>query len=409
MPRERLIVQHAYKNVPFYHELFKKEGILPDDIAKLSDLQSLSILTKEGLRDNYLHLAARNCDRYKPKEETTSGSTGNPVKFLSDKSSRALEFAFYWRHWGWAGYRLGDRFAELSSHYFLKRPHRVEDIFSINRFLGRVVLNSLRISPDAIAHFAKPLRKYKPKFLKGLASTLYFFALWMHRNGIDDLSFRAVVSTGETLTGKYRSLIEKVFHCPVLDSYGHMERTVAISQCSKGGYHINSEYGILDSINSRPQSGGHSYIGSIIGTSLHNFAMPLIRYEVGDLVEFYDDPPVCPCGRTLPLIKAIHGRHEDIIVTPDRRYVTSIFIALDFVKGFDFGQFIQERKDSLVANLIKDRNYEQKDEEELMNVLRNFVGDNMKIRISYIKPEQIVRDASGKIRMVISLLKPHDY
>lgn len=408
LERLRLIVKHAYENVPYYSELFKKIGVIPDNITCLSDLKKIPVLTKEILRDNFASLTALNSSRFIPLEESTSGSAGAPISFLSDKASRVLEFSYYWRHWSWAGYRLGDRYAELSSHYFIKQKDRIDDIYSVNQFSRHIVLNSLKISPDTIKDFVIPIKKYKPKFLKGLASTLYFFALWMHRKGINNISFNAIFSTGEVLTEKYRNLIERVFNCPVLDSYGHMERTVAISQCTSGGYHINSDYGVMELVDRHPSSEVNGNIGSILATSLHNFAMPLIRYEVGDLVESYDDPPACPCGRRLPLIKTIHGRHEDVIITPDNRYITSIFIALNFVKGFRFGQFIQQTKKNLLVNLIKSRNFSDAKEKELLDVLRRFVGNEIKISFNYISTDEIEKDSSGKIRMVISLLKKNE-
>lgn len=406
--RLKSIIRHAYRNVPYYRELFKKENIKPTDITRLSDLHALPRLKKVNLQNNFTFLTAENARQYKPNIERTSGTTGAPCRFLSDKSSRALEFVFYWRHWSWAGYRLGQRFVELSSHYFAKSPERMETLSTVDRLTGRILLNALKISPDNMGSLLKTIRKYRPKYLKGVASALYFFAFWVQQKNVDDVAFRAVFSTGEMLTERYRALIEQVFHCKVLDTYGHMERTVAITQCAEGGYHINSDYGLMELVDTQPLGEGLN-IGTVVGTSLHNLAMPLIRYEVGDFVEFYDNPPKCTCGRKLPLIKAIHGRHEDVIITPDERIITSIYITLNLVKGFDFGQFLQEKTNCLQVSLIKSRDFKAADEDAFLQVLRNFVGYDMDIKLSYIKPHQILKDASGKTPIVISKLKPEQW
>jgi phenylacetate-CoA ligase len=404
--RLRVILGQASRNIPYYSSLFKNLDIDLNELSSLSALKSLPFLNKEDLRRNHKQLQAKNADRFKPQEERSSGSTGVPCRFLLDRISRTLEFVFYWRHWSWAGYKLRDRFAELSSHYFGQAPERMDLIFSANPLTGRILLNSLKISPDNVLSFVEVLRRYRPKFLKGVASALYFFAYWLRQKSIDDIAFLAIFSTGETLTPQYRDLLENVFHCKVLDTYGHMERTVAVTQCLEGGYHVNSDYGFMELVDAGQSEKKNGQIGSVVGTSLYNMAMPLIRYQVGDLIESFPSPPKCSCGRTLPLIKAIHGRQEDVIVTPDNRTITSIYITLNLVKGFSFGQFIQEKKNSLRVNLIKNSDFNKNDELEFQRILKNFIGPDMNVELTYITAKQIVRDTSGKIPIVKSLIKP---
>jgi phenylacetate-CoA ligase len=106
-----------------------------------------------------------------------------------------------------------------------------------------LLLNSLFFSVDNVAEYAEILRKYRPRFLKGTASALYYFAFFFKQKGIADIAFEGAFATGEQLMPSQRRLIEEVFHGKVYDSYGHMERTVAISECPHGGFHINPEYG----------------------------------------------------------------------------------------------------------------------------------------------------------------------
>jgi len=241
--------------------------------------------------------------------------------------------------------------------------------------------------------------------LKGLASALYFLALFLTEGGFRDVSFRAVFSTGETLTPHYRKVIEAAFGCNVMDSYGHMERTVAVSQCPRGGYHVNWEYGILETFGRRS---GTENGGMVVGTALHRFAMPFLRYEVGDFVETFAEPRSCPCGRTLPLIKAVHGREEDVVVTPDGRCISAIYLALSFVPGIRFGQFVQERKDRLLVKIVRGRDYGPESEEMLRGWLRKFVGTRMKLELEYVTLDDVARDALGKIRTVISQVSPEE-
>src|SRR5262249_34974680 len=151
---------------------------------------------------------------------------------------------------------------------------------------------------------------------------------------------------------------EDVFRAKVYDSYGHMERTVAISECPDGGLHINPEYGIFEMVDpspaeSRGASGPGRPIARVVGTSLHNFSMPLIRYEVGDLVEVEVPDRNCLCGRTMPRVRRILGRQGDVVVGADGRVVTTLFILFDGVLGVEQGQVIQHDVNRLTVRVVR--------------------------------------------------------
>ncbi len=403
--RLTLNINHAYNHVPYYRRLFEKTGLRPQDIQKADDLNKLPLLSKDTLRKEGKNLVADNAEKYHPVSYKTSGTSGTPIEFYLDKNARILEFVYYWRHWSWAGYRLGDRFAELGSFYFLNRDRLNNAVASWQPHLRRLMLNSGQIAVFRARELARAIRKYRPKYLKGAASTVYFLALCLKEAGINDLSFKAIFSVNEVLTPQYRSMAESVFNCPVLDSYGHMEGAAAISQCLEGGYHINSDYGIMEFKNSKTLADGGTSLGQAVGTSLYNLAMPFIRYDIGDDIEFFNEPQSCPCGRTLPLVKAIHGRSEDTILTPDDRFITSMFIVPEFARGVRFAQFIQESRTKLVINIVPDKEWNNGQRDRLLFYAKKLVGTEMAVSLREISQDEIIVNESGKIRSVISLLK----
>ncbi|MFC1839991.1 phenylacetate--CoA ligase family protein [Thermodesulfobacteriota bacterium] len=398
------IIKQAYQHVPYYRSLFNEMGLRPSDIRHIDDLKKLPLLSKDTLRQHNSSFIAENAASYNPVIYKTSGTTGTPVEIYLDKNANILEFVYYWRHWSWAGYKMGDCFAELGSSFFLNRDHLNESVSMWQPFLRRLMLNSTRISVRHVKKMAEAIRKYRPKFLKGMASSIYYLAYCLKEAGITDISFKAIFSTGEVLTPAYRAMAESVLNCPVLDSYGHMERTVGISQCLEGGYHVNSDYGLLEFDDLRTFMEENTTLGRAIGTSLYNLAMPLIRYDVGDDIELFTKPKSCPCGRSLPLVKAIHGRSEDTIVTPDDRFITSMFIIPEFTKDARFIQFLQESRSSLLVNIVPGVLWNSKEEEKISSYLLKLIGKNMEITIRRITMDEIIRDSSGKIRTVISLL-----
>lgn len=405
--RLALNINHAYNHVPYYRRLFEKTGLRPQDIRKADDLKKLPLLSKDTLRGEGANLVADNADKYHPISYRTSGTTGTPLEFHLDKNARILEFVYYWRHWSWAGFRLGDRFAELGSFFFLNRDSLNNAVSFWQPYLRRLMLNSGQISVYRGRELARAIRKYRPQYLKGAASTVYFLALCLKEAGISDLSFKAIFSANEVLTPQYRAMAESFFGCPVLDSYGHMEGTVAISQCMKGGYHINSDYGIMEFDNLKTSADKNTLLGQVIGTSLYNLAMPLIRYEVGDDIELFTESQICPCGRTLPLVKVIHGRSEDTIITPDGRFITSMFIVPEFTKGIRFVQFVQESKTDLHINVVPEKEWDARQEDKLAYYVKKLVGTGMRSHIHKVTQDDIITDASGKIRSVISCVKPN--
>lgn len=396
----REIILHAYINVPYYNELFSKINLRPEDFKSLSDLKKLPVLSKEDLKNNFIKLQAKNKNKFKPKLMSTSGTSGESLKFLADKPSNILEFVYYWRYWGWAGYRLDDRFAEFSSYYFMKK-NKPSDLYYFNRSTNRLLLNSLSISVNNAGLFVDIIRKYKPLFLKGLPSVLYYFALFLKERNINDLNFKAIFTTGEMLLENQRNLIEKIFSCKIYDSYGHMERAIAISECPAGGMHINPEYGVLEPIEIQKQNGVK--LAKVIGTSLHNYSMPLLRYEVGDLVELEEEKR-CACGREMPLVRRINGRQEDVIIRPDGGIVTTLFIVFNVIPDLEFGQIIQESIDEIVVKITKNDNFTKDKEEILLNYIRKFTGNDMKIYVDYVPKDSLITNNGNKFKKIVSKL-----
>jgi phenylacetate-CoA ligase len=184
-----------------------------------------------------------------------------------------------------------------------------------------------------------------------------------------------------------------------------MERTAGIAECPAGGYHIQSDYGFLEFRDIRPLPEGETSLAKVVGTSLYNMAMPLIRYDIGDDIEIYNEPRSCSCGRTFPLVKAIHGRSEDTIITPEGRYVTSIFIIPEFVRGIRFIQFVQEQINQLAVRVVPTAHWDETEHEKLNNYTQRLVGTSMSIRTDVISEKDLITDQSGKRRAVISRIK----
>jgi len=401
----RRTVRQAYFHVPYYAQLFDALRLKPQDIRDVDDLWKLPLLSKEMVRANYGALRADNAKRFRPSVVCTSGTTGEPLRFLVDKPSNVLEFVYYWRHWSWAGYRPGDRFAQLRYDFFVNRPRMRNRVWHFQPHLQRLLLNPSVLSRHRIGEFAHALRTYRAKFLHSLPAHLRMLAEFLKEKHMDDIQFRAVFSSGEKLTQDERETVESAFGCKVLDSYGHMERSMAVSQCLNGGYHIHLEYGILELADTKQLEDG-VVLGRVVSTSLHRMAMPFLRYDVEDLVELFPEQKRCPCGRTLPLLKTIHGRKREGILTSDGREIAWVFVPFQYVRGVRFYQYVQEELDRATVRIVKGQNYTPDNERILRFWFRRLFGDRVSFRIEYVPEKEIELDGTGKPLMLVRRLNP---
>lgn len=412
--QERLLrrtVEHAYRRVPYYRDLFERLRLKPGDLRRLSDLDKIPLLTRETLCAEFARLEATNSRAFRPRVLCTSGTTGRRVRFLVDRPSNVLEFVYYWRHWNWAGYKLGDPFAEFSSVFFAKDEERSRLTTCRQRLTNRLLLNSRAMSHATVRAYAAAIRRHRPLFLKGLPSALYYFCLFLRRQGVTDISFKAVFSTGEILAPRFRKLIEETLGCKVYDSYGHMERTVAISECPRGGLHFNPDYGVFELLRQddlraefdHADRGATTYAARVVGTSLYNFSMPLLRFDVGDIV-LIEPGRECACGRQFPLVAAISGRRGEVVLTPEGKVITATFLVFEDVPDILEGQLVQESLEHLRARVVPAPSFSKACEALLESRLRTLAGPSMKITIERCESRELHRGGAGKARAVVSKL-----
>jgi len=179
------------------------------------------------------------------------------------------------------------------------------------------------------------------------------------------------------------------------------ERVVFATQCERhSGMHLNSDFGSVEIIGEDGRHAAPGEFGRLVATGLHNYAMPLIRYQTSDVSAIAATP--CPCGRGFPLLEEVATKDEDIVTTPDGRYLSPSVLnaATHDILGIAESQFIQEDR-SLVRFLIVRRNeLTEGSLERLRYDLRRLCGPAMQIEIEFV--EAIPRTTAGKLRWVIS-------
>ncbi|UCH51561.1 MAG: phenylacetate--CoA ligase family protein [Chloroflexota bacterium] len=410
LPHERLrrLLSHAYDTVPYYRKLFDERSMKPDDIKDSRELAALPVLTKQLIRNNFDNLKS---SAFSPKEtvlSATSGSTGSPLRFYSTKEDQ-LEcgFARGLRAHKWAGYELGEKAVVLyPPPRFLSKPGRLGK--RLEYFFKRhLVIDPVTLSKQTMPLFVRRMEVFQPSFIIGYPSAIYVLARFIKKNGRPDFSPKAVMAGGEQLDDHHRELFEEVFGCETYGNYGSWEAHTIAAECPEHtGYHIAAEDIIVEIVNDAGEPVPSGTEGKILLTNLHNYAMPLIRYDIGDTGAISSQP--CTCGRGLPLLLKLSGRIDDVIVTRSGRTIPGIVLPKRFLAhhGVEQHQLVQDSYDRLIVKLVLDEEYTPEYTDKLNKLVvaqyQSILGEDIAITVQFV--DRIVTAPNSKGRVVISNL-----
>ena len=146
-----------------------------------------------------------------------------------------------------------------------------------------------------------------------------------------------------------------------------------------------------------------SEVGKVVVTTLHNFAMPLIRYDIGDFAEV---GAPCACGRGLPVLKRILGRKRNLLVMPDGTHRWPVFASLDGddqLPAFFQFQVVQQSREQLDINVVRPTDVTAEEHALVERHFQRILGYPFKVRVNRV--EAIARSPSGKFEDFISLVE----
>lgn len=395
----RRLLRFAGEQVPYYAGLFRRAGVDPAEIRGAAELGRLPLLDKDTVRENTAALRSPVCrDRRRVERFLTSGTTGKAIEIMVTLDCLQYEKAFNWHHRRWAGIEVGDLTAAFVGFPVVPVRQRRPPFWVRDRAENRVMYSLQHMSRDNLPAYAASLVDLRPALVYGYPTALYLMALHLTEEGVTGVRPRAVFTGSETLLPHQRDEIERAFGCRVFDWYGASEYVANIVQCERGNYHVKNEYGVVEILRPDGSPAEPGECGELVCTGLNNWAMPFIRYRVGDMA--VPQAGACPCGRAGALVERITGRVEDVIVTPDGRWLSR----LDFVfKGLDRvreAQLCQERPEALLVRVVRRDDYGPEDERRILANLRERLGTGMAIEFEYL--ETIPRTAAGKFRFVVS-------
>lgn len=380
------LLLYSSKNVPYYKKVLTEVGVVKNNEVFLENFHKISLLTKEIIRKEKSNLYSKE-KRKGVYENTSGGSTGEPVRFLQDR---------YYDDWNIANklYFFNDFFGKEIGQADVNLWGSERDIYKnslslkeriINSIYNRTFLNAFKVSEEDLFHFVDSINKNKPVSMWVYVESIDSLANFIKEKKLKIHSPKFIISTAGTLYPEIRENVEKVFQCPVYNQYGSREVGVMAIECElQKGLHEFFWMNFIEIIDS-----------DIYVTTLNNLAMPLIRYKIGDIADEINSS-VCSCGRENLKFQEIKGREISHFKTKDGKlihgqYIIHQFYFLDWVKKF---QILQKDYNLIICKIVCSKEKKEKDLKNIEKNIKLVMGKGCRVNFEFLK--NIKPSKSGK-------------
>lgn len=387
--RFRELCRTAVETVPHYREL---------DVDPDSSLHDFPVLPKERVRSDPRSFLGDRYSRWRLHRGRTSGTTGTALRLWFERRALVEEFATVWRLRRNVGVERGMRNLTFAGRSVVPRDQREPPFWRYNRAENQVVFSQYHTRPGNLAYYAEEIRRQEPPYyVQGYPSFVHLLAAYLLEEGITVPRPVAIFTSSESLLAWQRDRIEEAFDAPLRDRYGVGEFCVSMTECEAGRLHVDEEFGIVE-LKEVLEETDEMETGVLLCTGLANRAMPLIRYEVGDVGTRYRSP--CSCGRESSSFEDIDGRLEDYVVTPEGDLVGRLDHVFKDLHRIREAQIVQHDRSSVDVRVVAADGFAEEDHERLQEELRTRLGSSIEIRVHYV--DEIPRTDRGKLRAVVS-------
>jgi phenylacetate-CoA ligase len=399
-PAARFLValcRHARARVPYYAQL-------PESAAQGSGWTRVPLLTKDLVRAHFEGLKSTDLESRRWHLNSSGGSLGHPVTLVQDTDFRRWSYAtdlYYYREF------LG---ADLDSVSKVVLWGSERDLFGESpgpstRFAWwltqTTLLNTFKVAESDFVAYVDRINARRPYFVRGYAGSLYQLARIVRRRNLRLHRPRFVVSSAEVLRPPMRAEIEEAFGARVYDFYGSREVGAMAGECQRGKLHVFTFNNLLEVLaeDGRPAPPGEE--GRVVVTNLHNYSMPMIRYEIGDTALRAEG---CTCGSRLPALVRIAGRITDHFPTArgdivHGEYFTHLFYFRDWVAEF---QVLQRELNRIEVYWVPLAEIPASEKEDIEAKIRLVMGEEC--AIDWRRVDEVPRTPEGKLLFTRSLV-----
>jgi len=398
------ILAHAVATVPYYRDRPAYAALAGRPLDSTA-WAGLPVLARGDLQDAGTSLVSDSVpdDHLPTRESWSSGSTGGPVRGVGTQLTHSIWLALTLRQHLWHGRDLSGRFASIRAAGTDDLPAGGSELASwgpatsVAYDTGPAAVLGVR---NDVSFQAEWLIRQDPDYLLSLPSNLGALARHFEETGMRLPSLRQVSSYGETVTPGLRDACRRAWGTELVDMYSTQEIGFIAIQCPDAQtYHVQSEAVYVEVLggDGRPCAPGE--IGSVVVSALHNYAMPLLRYHVGDYAEV---GPPCPCGRGLPVLTSVLGRTRNMITLPDGRRMWPRLgdVRWSHISSIRQLQVVQRAVDHLEVRLVVARPLTTEEEVDFTGGVLAAIGYPFRLTLTYL--DRIERGPGLKYEEVIS-------
>ncbi|MCP5063424.1 MAG: phenylacetate--CoA ligase family protein [Ignavibacteriae bacterium] len=389
------LITHAYNNVPFYNRLYSQISFEPEDLKTWNDFERLPVVTKDDVIENYPDNILKG--GIKLDDLIVSRSSGSSGKVLDIAYDTKAMITYILA--GLRLYKMGFNYKPWHKQvYVYTSPYPLNSLFG---FYPLHFISTLSPQNEVI----QALVKLKPALLVCYPSHFKQIAELASEEDRKKTRLKSISVNSEMSTQSERDYLSDLFNCPVLDEYSSEELTRIAAQCLHKKYHIFEDINYIEALNDNLKKTDE--IGTIVGTNLHNFVMPMIRYKQDDRGQIKSIP--CSCGWKFRTLTNFEGRKNDSFILPSGKILTSGFLldaTYDFLLSYrtairDYC-LIQKTKNSIILQVVKGQNWNNEIHQEIIIKFQSFLEENVIFEIGLV--EECEKTKSGKRNPIINMI-----
>jgi phenylacetate-CoA ligase len=399
------LLRHARATVPFYQKRLAGTGLTDEQALTPEGWLRIPLLTRQDIREHQADLTATTLPNgHGPVHRNkTSGSTGQSLEVVGTAVDTLMWQGLTIRddYWHQRDYR--GRLVAIRSGRYQEDPLAVSDFPTWGL---KTPLRLYKTGPMTVFYHLMPiprqvelLQARSPHYLVTYPSNARALCRYARRRPVLLPDLRAVLTYGEPVPADVRAACRETWGVPVHDVYCCEELGYIATQCPRyEHYHVSSETVLVEILDEQGRPCAPGQLGRVVLTPLHSFAMPLIRYAIGDHAEFGEP---CPCGRGLPVLRRIPGRQRNQVVLPDGRRtwpdISALWAAIPDVEQI---QLIQRGQDHVEVRYAREQPFSPVEERAGGQRIHEALG--YPFRLMFSRQDTIARQPNGKYETFIA-------
>ncbi len=394
------LLSHACETVPLYRDRLGEAGFAPDRPLTADTWARIPLLGRAEIQEAGKALLSTRVPAAHGKTYavSTSGSTGRPVTVTGTAVAQVFWYAITLRDHLWHRRDMTKKLAVIRA---LSEGKATYPKGARARYWGPATASAFASGPSAVLNITTTvesqalwLERENPEYLLTYPSNLLQLARHCRARDGTLPNLRGIETFAEALQPEVREACREAWDVPVVDMYSAQEVGYMAIQCpDHEHYHVQAEGALVEILNDQGHPCRPGETGRVVVTPLHNFATPLIRYEIGDYAEVGE---ACSCGRGLPVLNRILGRVRNMLTLPsgDRTWPVPLTAEYTAIVPFTQFQMVQRSLETIEMKLVTKRPLTSDEESRLRTVVQKHLGHPFEIEFTY--HDDIPRGASGK-------------